>query len=740
MNLQSLFEAGVRHHQLGQLAEAEQIYRRILAADESHSDALHLLGIIAHQSGHGAIAAQLIGKAIEVNGKIAPYHASLGNALQTLGRLDDAVAAYDAALRLKPDYVAAYANLGHVLKEQRRFDDALAAYDSAIRLKPDHAGAHSNRGVALHELGRLDDAVAAHRIAIRHKPDYADAYSNLGVALRDMRHLDAAVSAFRTAILLEPDHAPAHTGLGGALQELGRLDGAVALYGIAARLKPGLAEVHADLGNALKEVGYPDRALESFTQALACDPASVPHGVSAALLLPVISASVEEIGLWRSRYENAVRTLTENSDVLDDLGGINPASFYLAYHGADNRPIMEQLCRLFRAKAPSLTFESPHLAEWRPPENRRIRIGFLSEYLVGHTIGKLYRGILGHLDRTRFEVILIHLPRTKHDGFSMDLRGMVDKTILLSGSTEKQRDVLSDEHFDVLFYPDVGMNPAAYFLSFTRLAPIQATSWGHPDTTGIDTIDYFISSDLIESSEAATYYSERLIRLPHLPCFYPPVSVPAEIPSRADLGLPEQGTLYGCPQSLFKLHPDFDAVLADIAAGDPQGHILLLRGSPDAWTELVKERWRKTHPILLDRVIFLPRQPLDRFLALMAHFDILLDPIHFGSGNTFYEAMMYGTPIVTWPGQFMRARIVAGAYRQMGLADPPIAESPEEYAPLALALGKDADRRDRVRQAILQGARDIFSDGRAVREFELFLQAAVTAAGKGEKLPEGWRP
>ena len=108
-------------------------------------------------------------------------------------------------------------------------------------------------------------------------------------------------------------------------------------------------------------------------------------------------------------------------------------------------------------------------------------------------------------------------------------------------------------------------------------------------------------------------------------------------------------------------------------------------------------------------MIFLPRQPIDRFMALMGTFDVLLDPIHFGSGNTLYEAMAYGTPIVTWPGQFMRGRIVAGAYRQIAVQDAPIAASLAGCAPLA--LGRDRHRRERLRQATLRAAGGLTTRG-----------------------------
>jgi protein O-GlcNAc transferase len=222
--------------------------------------------------------------------------------------------------------------------------------------------------------------------------------------------------------------------------------------------------------------------------------------------------------------------------------------------------------------------------------------------------------------------------------------------------------------------------------------------------------------------------------------FYTRPEPPAAARPREALGLPAQGTLYVCSQSHFKLHPDFDPVLAQIAEGDPEGHIILLL--PDAgWLKVLQDRWAATHPILLERVRFLPRLDVDGFLALLDHADVLLDTLHFGGGNTFYESMAFGTPTVTWPAPFMRSRLTAGAYRQMGVAEAPIAERLEDYAGLALALGRDPERRARLRKALKAAAKaHLFSDMAAVREFEAFLTAAVEAAARGERLAEGWSP
>ncbi len=119
-----------------------------------------------------------------------------------------------------------------------------------------------------------------------------------------------------------------------------------------------------------------------------------------------------------------------------------------------------------------------------------------------------------------------------------------------------------------------------------------------------------------------------------LPCFYAQPELPEARLSRAELGLPEDGVIYGCPQSLYKIHPEFDQVLADIAAGDPEGHIVMIEGHPASMTNLLRKRWSRTAPILVDRVLWLPRLDFAAFISLLDHTDVLLDPIHFGSGNT----------------------------------------------------------------------------------------------------------
>lgn len=764
---------------LGRLFEAEASYRRALELKPDFAEAHNNLGNTQKCRGLLEDAVASYRRALEVKPDFIEAYSNLGSALRSLGQLDSAEEAYRRALEIKPNYAVAYNNLGITLRELNRSSEAEASYRRALELKPEFAEAYCNLGITLNDQGRFAEAEASYRRALELKPGFAEAYCNLGITLYDQGRFAEAEASYRRALELKPDYPDAHKHMGNALRELNRPSEAEASYRRALELKPDFVGVHGNLGFALIDQGRfseaetsfrraienkPDSAKAhfnlgkffaehdrlteaeaSYRQAMELQPHALGYAIHAYLLLPIIPDTVDTIAAWRKRFQSGIATLMSTPGSLEDPADkLSPLSFYLAYHNQDDRPIMEDMCHFFRARVAGLTATVPDLPCWQPPvvSGRRIRVGFLSQFLVDHTIGKHYKGFIHHLDRSRFEVLVIHAPQAKHDAFRQELDALADKALTLPARLKDQQQAVADEKLDVLFYPDIGMASSTYFLAYARLAPVQATSWGHPDTSGLDTMDYYVSSVANEPEDAEAFYTERLIRLNRLPCFYYHAqTTQTQSITKAELGLPETGTLYGCLQSLFKLHPDFDAVLAAIAEGDPTGHIVLPEGKFPAWTGLLKTRWEKRFPRLLNQVLFLPRMPWNRFMEVMGHMDVLLDPLHFGSGNTLYDAMIYGIPVVTWQGRFARGRNVAAAYRQMGVADAPIAPCLEDYAPLALELGHDPERRRALRQASLQAAcRELFSDMRAVREFEAFLEAAVVSAGRGEKLPVGWKP
>ena len=282
------------------------------------------------------------------------------------------------------------------------------------------------------------------------------------------------------------------------------------------------------------------------------------------------------------------------------------------------------------------------------------------------------------------------------------------------------------------------MAPLTYFLAFARLAPVQCVSWGHPVTTGIPAIDYFISAKSIEPAVAQTHYSERLILFDPLPSYYfRPRHSPTPL-TRGEFGFPDDARLYLCPQSLFKLHPDFDVVLATLLRRDPKGRLLLLSGIHKHWDRLLGARIAKAFPDIADRVIFVPRIPQEQFFRLLLMADVILDPPFFGGGNTSYEAFAMGLPIVTWPGEFMRGRVTEGCYRQMGFTEL-VADGPDSYVEIALRLANEREWREQMKAEIASRSHALYEDENVVAELEDFLCAAVAAHRRGERITH-WGP
>jgi tetratricopeptide (TPR) repeat protein len=271
-----LLQCGVKHHQAGHAAEAEACYRRVLAAQPNHADALHLLGIIAHQTGRNDLAVELIRLAIKQSGQ-ALYFFSLGTALKAQSQFDEAITAYRHAIRIKSDYAEAHFSVGNVMIEQRRLNEAAAAYRHAIRIKPDYAQAHFNLGNVLRELLRLDEAAAAYRHAIRIKPDYAEAYCNLGTALRQAGKTDEAIAAYQQSIAIIPQYADAHCNLSGVFFDQGKLDEAIVACRQAITLKPHLPEGHDNLGMALMQLGRMAEARIALEEAVRLAPGNAKY-------------------------------------------------------------------------------------------------------------------------------------------------------------------------------------------------------------------------------------------------------------------------------------------------------------------------------------------------------------------------------------------------------------------------------------------------------------------------------
>ena len=411
------------------------------------------------------------------------------------------------------------------------------------------------------------------------------------------------------------------------------------------------------------------------------------------LMLPTIFESLNIIDYSRNELLLYIQKILDSNkkislDIETQL--IKPVQFNLSYNQYDNLDINKKCVNFFKKIYPQLN----KVHQLKNIPTNKIRIGFVSDYLTDHTIGKLYKGIILNLDKNKFDIKVFHTTKTKKGAIYQDLidaekNNQINNFILPTKFEQRQKMILS-ENLDILFYPEIGLSLELYYLSFIRLATYQITSWGHPETTGIDTLDYFLTSKLIESQNSNKKFSEKLLYADFLPMYYyTPV-----IKEKLDVNILSKNNIYSCPQTLFKIHPEFDIVLGKILEEDKKAKIYFIKDSDNVYYKKLLNRFKKNKKINLDRIEFISGLSWEDYINHCGKASVLLDPFYFSAGNSFYEAMFYGTPTITKPTKYTKSRLVLGAYNQMEIENAPVVNNVDDYIGKAVEIANDKDLYD----------------------------------------------
>ena len=355
-------------------------------------------------------------------------------------------------------------------------------------------------------------------------------------------------------------------------------------------------------------------------------------------------------------------------------------------------------------------------------------MGFLSHFFFNCTAGRYFSSWITRLAKSRFETYVYYTNDWVADdtraiaAASSAFRHLPGRPLLTLAKT-----VAADE-LDILVYPELGMHPDNFTLAALRLAPVQCSGWGHPNTPGLTEIDWYISAGEMEPPDGASHYRERLATLPGLGTHYVTPRT-QEHGTRADFGIPDGATAYLIPQSLFKIHPDNDELIAQVLQNDPRGVAVMFASNHDVLTQAFADRLGpvlKRHGVdLHERVIFIGTGVAHpTYLRLNQLCDVMLDTLHWSGGNTSLDALAMGLPVVTLPGTLMRGRQSQAMLRTLGM-DELIARDVDDYVSKAITLGRDMDRRVSLRNRILAARGELFERDEPIRALEAFLERAV---------------
>jgi CRISPR-associated protein Csy1 len=638
--------------------------------------------------------------------------ALLANADLLLEELDEAISALDllsALGRADLARVLARALNRRGARRLRNGDLSGAGEDlrRATTIWPELPEAWFNLALYEQARGRRTEALAACREALRLVPEDAEARL-LAAELED-----EPASALAQLEALPPTLPPplAANALRVAAELMARQD-LPASRGAIEGLVDAQTALAEELGALLAldgEIG-PARALLRTVarRREARGESGLAARLKAELALGAVPLHRAELDAWREDFVRGLQRLEEahragmlRASSLEDIGH---APFLLAYHGESDRDLLARLGDLLAALARPL---GPRIAARRKRGGRRVAM--ISSFFRDSTVGHYFASWPEALRRAGFELTLVQLgPR--RDAMTERLARSADRFRFHDEGPDALARWIAEAGFDLILYPELGMDARVFALAALRLAPVQLCAWGHPISSGLPTIDGFLSVAAMEPADAREHYRERLILLPGIGTAYPRPPPPEPL-DRTALGLPQETVLVFYPHSPFKIHPENDELLADLAASEPALRFVLFEGERPSFRARLEQRlldaFARKGVDARSRLLWLPLMPRQRYLAVAACCDFLLDCLRWSGGNTTLDALSVALPVLTAPGRFMRARQSAAMLALIG-AEELVAPDREALLALARRFAREAERKSSWRARLASTAHALY--------------------------------
>jgi protein O-GlcNAc transferase len=790
MSSDTLFAEAQAHHREGRIAEADAIYRRILAADPDHPDALQYLAVIDMEAGRLEAAEQGLRRSAALKPREPSVHVNLGHLLARSRRWEEALGAFRAALAIDPFRVGAVIGLGTVLRETGRHDEAVRTARKAVAIEPRNALACALLGAALQDAGQSEAAIEWLERAVALRPDDARSYYNLGAARQSTRRFAEAIEAYRQALRFDPHLASAHNNLGVVLVDQDDPGGAVAHLSIAQDLSPRNPVVHNNLGRALVQLGRFHEALICFGRALALDPhyaeamantGAAERGLGRFQASEVnlrkaialkddfaeahanLGLTLRDLGRLDAALVSVERSIELRSDIAEMHGNLGLVLNDMGWHGAalasarrasalkpnsaeTQRALLGILVyapewqaaqhfaehlRYARVARSAATASTSH-SNTRDPE-RRLRIGYISSDLRTHPIARNMLPIFTNRDREAFETF-VYADIATPNAVTRQCQDAVDQWRVVTGFSDAQlAQVIREDGIDVLVILAGRFDRNRPAVAAHRPAPVQV-SFHDPATSGFAEVDYLIADPVLIPPAMRERFSERVA---YLPSFY--IHDPLSAPEVGPLPMRANGHVtFGMLNNPAKLSDAALALFAAVLRRVPDAH-LLFRFRDRYASAALRERVLAALTgagIAAERIDILQRESADtQGLSLYNRIDIALDPAPFTGSTSTFESLWMGVPVVTLRGETMVGRWSSSMLKAVG-QEQWAADTPEAYAEAAARLAGDPDELAALRAGLRQtvAASPLCDSKRRARQLERLFRAfwrRWCGAGKG---------
>ncbi|MBF0124607.1 MAG: tetratricopeptide repeat protein [Magnetococcales bacterium] len=710
--------AGMLCRQAGDLQQTVECYRRAITIAPDYAEAYNNLGnalMALQQFPEAAIACQ---RAVEMHPEWSATWLTLAEALRRHSRLVEAESACRQALQLDPGNAEILVTMGNILQQQDRLDLARNHLQQAAQLAPQSAAAHYHLGLLSRRQGELSEAVRCFDEAIRCQPGLLMAYLYMAESYDHLGELDRAMEVYLKALELKPDLAEAQQNVGSILHRQGRIDEAIVRFRQA--IDSGLQHptVWINLGNGYNLMGQLQEAVASYRQSATLAPLPVATRVN-------LVHAQQQLCDWQDMEPERLRSeVVEPALAWDAVGQMPPSPFpFLSLPVEMSEAEQQKIARNFASHFQHNSRPIGNFAAMRQPQTGRLRIGYVSSDFWDHATAHLIQGLFGRHDRQRFEVFAY--------SFGPD-----------DGSVYRQRIAAECDHFIDLrsfqgddaarrVYED-GVHILIDLKGYTRdchpelfarrPAPIQVSWLGYPGTMGADFIDYILTDRIVTPPDRQFCYTEKFVYLPHsYQINDSEQSIVADDGDRAAHGLPEQGVVFCCFNSHYKIEPRIFAVWMALLQSVPDSVLWLIEGAGRANLQ----RAAAEHGVASERLVFAPRLPKAEHLARHGHADLFLDTHYYGAHTTASDALWAGLPVLTCPGDRFASRVGASLLHAVGLGkEGLIVQSLPAYQKRALELATHPQQLLQIRQKLHKNRshQPLFDSGRFVQDLENALQ------------------
>jgi len=607
---------------------------------------------------------------------------------------------------------------GNSLMRREQYEDALAKYQAALKLMPGHPGILNNCAVVFEKLNRLEEALAGYEQVRRAAPKHPGILNNCGVVLNKLNRLEAALDYFDRALALKSDYAEAFSNRGNVLVKLHRGHDALESYGRALALRPNHPETLHNRATLLERLERYDEAVADLERAFE--------------LSPELLASRERLFYHRlnccdwTNYDDTSRAIV--ADIERGQKSCDPF-FFLG--------VTPSLVAQLRCAQTFANLEHPEI--FAPPplhssrHNGRIHVAYVSTDFRQHAVAHLTASLFEDHDRERFDVTGISIGQDDRSDVRSRLQSAFDHFIDARAKSDGEiirlmRQLQIDIAVNLNGYTSGHRTP----IFAHRAAPIQVSYLGYSGTMGASFIDYIIADKHLIPTALEAGYDEHVVRLPDS---YMPSDrkrpAPGQKPLRSDVGLPDKGFVFCAFNSSYKIRPDIFGIWMRLLRSIDDSVLWLRDENPKSTANLKREA--EGHGVAVERLIFAPRVSIDLHLARHRQADLFLDTFPYGAHTTANDALWAGLPVVTLCGDTFASRVGASLLHAAGLPEL-IATSHSHYEALALELAKTpallGGLRARLEQQRFKSA--LFDAGRYVRHLERAYNTMYERHKRGE--------